>query len=262
MNAYPVQGARSWNANTDLKLIYNIECLCQYLCAYACKPEGTSRAVLSTLRNCAQICQEDGREVVAPAIRSAFIRAHGQRDMSAQELAHCNLNEPLVRSEGVKFVSLDLKGSRRTLNLMDEGPLLSMGIVDLYPIRLNEDAWQEGFQDCASASESLSLLNFVASYFVGKISGKLCPKQPTDLLVIAVAFPKIRALPTSTLYPEYCRLMLLQHKPWFDVRPIITDMEAVQSWTAFGHSQSLFDAAYLQQVMCSLCTIALRVCAS
>ena len=55
-------------------------------------------------------------------------------------------------TEGVKFVSLDLKGSRRTLNLMDDGPLLSMGIVDLYTIRLNQDSWQDGFQDCAAAN--------------------------------------------------------------------------------------------------------------
>jgi hypothetical protein len=112
MNAYPVRGAQSWNANTDLKLIYNIDCLCQYLCAYACKPESTSKAVLTTLKRCAELAEEDGRDVVGPSIRSAFIRAHGQRDMSAQvyarapkssyictpqhlfaqELAHCNVN--------------------------------------------------------------------------------------------------------------------------------------------------------------------------
>lgn len=89
MNAYHVSGAQQWNANSDLKLIYNIDCLCQYLCAYACKPEGTSRAVLSTLKRCAELAEEDGRDVVGPSIRSAFIRAHGQRDMSAQVYLFC-----------------------------------------------------------------------------------------------------------------------------------------------------------------------------
>jgi Cdc6-like AAA superfamily ATPase len=92
MNAYPVRGAQSWNANTDLKLIYNIDCLCQYLCAYACKPEGTSKAVLTTLKRCAELAEEDGRDVVGPSIRSAFIRAHGQRDMSAQVYMRVPLN--------------------------------------------------------------------------------------------------------------------------------------------------------------------------
>jgi hypothetical protein len=54
-----------------------------------------------------------------------------------------------VRSEGVKFFSLDLKGSRKTLNL-DEGPLLRMGIVDYYPLRMNPNSWQDGYQGCAS----------------------------------------------------------------------------------------------------------------
>ena len=41
-------------------------------------------------------------------VRSMFIRGHGQRDMSAQEVAHCNLNMPLVR-QNVKYITLDLR---------------------------------------------------------------------------------------------------------------------------------------------------------
>jgi hypothetical protein len=56
----------------------------------------TSRAVLSTLKRCAELAEEDGRDVVGPSIRSAFIRAHGQRDMSAQVLPQ--LQSKVMRS--------------------------------------------------------------------------------------------------------------------------------------------------------------------
>jgi hypothetical protein len=54
-----------------------------------------------------------------------------------------------VRCEGVKFLSLYLKGSRRTLNLR-EGPLLRIGLVDYYPLRTDPNSWQDGYQNCAS----------------------------------------------------------------------------------------------------------------
>ena len=37
MNCYHPVGMQAWNANMDIKLIYNIECLADYLCAYATK---------------------------------------------------------------------------------------------------------------------------------------------------------------------------------------------------------------------------------
>ena len=44
------------------------------------------------MKRCAELTEEDGRDVVAPSIRSAFIRAHGQRDMSAQVYMRVPLN--------------------------------------------------------------------------------------------------------------------------------------------------------------------------
>ena len=93
----------------------------------------------------------------------------------------------------------------------------------------------------------ISLLSFVSSTYVGKVSGKLCPKSPTDDLPIAVVFPKLRALPTSSLYPEYCRLMLIQHKPWDAIHPsTLSDSDAVENWNAFGALHSLFDSAFMR----------------
>jgi hypothetical protein len=95
--------------------------------------------------------------------------------------------------------------------------------------------------------ELISLLSFVSSSYVGKVSGKLCPKTPTDDLIIAVVFPKLRALPTSSLYPEYCRLMLIQHKPWDAIHPsTLSDSAAVENWSAFGELYSLFDSAFMR----------------
>jgi hypothetical protein len=43
-----------WNANMDIKLIYNITCLADYLCAYATKCERMSKQALRTMVTCAR----------------------------------------------------------------------------------------------------------------------------------------------------------------------------------------------------------------
>jgi hypothetical protein len=144
-----------------------------------------------------------------------------------------------------------------------------MGLVDYYPLRTDPNSWQDGYQNCASNYlchncivqfysshshstrtgdlDSISLLSFISCSYVGKVSGKLCPKSQTDDLIIAVVYPKLRALPTSSLYPEYCRLMLIQHKPWDAIHPSsLSDSDAVDNWNEFGALHSLFDSAFMR----------------
>ena len=81
----------------DVKVIYNLYCLAEYLCGYATKSEVTSAAVARTLS--LAVANSNLMNMPNPlksAIRSAFIKGHSGRNMSSQETAHLNLSLPLV----------------------------------------------------------------------------------------------------------------------------------------------------------------------
>ena len=137
MNSYHPVGMQAWNANMDIKLIYNIECLADYLCAYATKCEKLSKQALRMMSACTR--NFDDTTGIQKIVRSMFIRGHGQRDMSAQEVAHCNLNMPLVR-QNVKYITVDLRkgngvGGRR-LDLDDNvSSMVVPSIMECFHLR-------------------------------------------------------------------------------------------------------------------------------
>jgi hypothetical protein len=183
-------------------------------------------------------------------VRSMFIRGHGQRDMSAQEVAHCNLNMPLVR-QNVKYISLDLRkgpgvGSRRLELDRDTGPLVVPSIIECYGQRCNECFWAEGHQDWALNVEEHSLNDFVLQFNVNK-QGKLVPRAPQNQDIFIVnAMPRIRAPRGGKLYPEYCKLQLTMHQPWVVTPPWSADEEAVSLWESVSGKHGLLDAAIVR----------------
>jgi hypothetical protein len=239
---------QAWSANMDIKLIYSIECLADYLCAYATKCEKLSKQALRTMSTCTR--HFDDTTSIQKIVRSMFIRGHGQRDMSAQEVAHCNLNMPLVR-QNVKYMSLDLRkgpgiGSRRLQLDGDTGPLVVPSIMESYGQRCDECLWAEGHQEWALKVEDFSLNDFVLQFNVNK-QGKLVPRaQQNQEIFIVNAVPRIRALQGGKLYPEYCKLQLTLYHPWVVTPPWSADEEAVTLWESVSGKQGLLDAAIVR----------------
>lgn len=88
-------GFAAWNANMDVKVIYNLHCLAEYLCGYKNNSESTSAAVARTLVIAVTNPNVEGLvDPVKSAIRSAFIQGHSGRGISSQETAHLNLSLP------------------------------------------------------------------------------------------------------------------------------------------------------------------------
>ena len=245
MNTYHPVGMQAWNANMDIKLIYNIECLADYLCAYATKCEKLSKQALRVMSACTR--NFDDTTGIQKIVRSMFIRGHGQRDMSAQEVAHCNMNMPLVR-QNVKYITLDLRkgtgvGGRRLDLDANVASMVVPSIMEWYGRRCDESSWAEAYQQCAQEVENVSLHDFVLEFNYLKTQ-KLArrAKQSNEIYVIN-AIPRIRSPRDGKLYPEYCQLQLILHHPWTGNPPWLADSSAVQLWESFGGNIGLLDAA-------------------
>jgi len=176
-------------------------------------------------------------------LRSMFIKGHGQGDMSAQEVAHCNLNIPLVR-QTVKYITLDLRlgTGARTLNLDDHAAtLVNKTITECYAARTDESMWADGHQFCAETESESSLHSFAIRFNLNKI-GKIVPRaNSTNALWIVNAFPKLRADKKSRLYPSYCSNQSILMKPWLG-SPEWTKTDSVDHWEAFQSTKRNLDA--------------------
>ena len=142
---------------------------------------------------CAAANIQDDAADSSKIIRSMFIKGHGQRDMSAQEVAHCNLNMPLVR-QTVKYISLDLRLGTgvRSLNLDgDSISLVNKTITECYADRTDASKWGDGHQICAESEAESSLHSFAVRFTCNKV-GEIVPRGNTDRSLFVVnSFPKI-----------------------------------------------------------------------
>ncbi len=187
---------------------------------------------------CAAANMQDDAADSSKIIRSMFIKGHGQRDMSAQEVAHCNLNLPLVR-QTVKYISLDLRLGTgvRSLNLDgDSISLVNKTITECYADRTDASKWGDGHQICAESEAESSLHSFAVRFTCNKV-GKIVPRGNTDgSLFVVNSFPKIRADKKSKLYPIYCLHQLILWKPWLQ-SPQWSETDSVDQWEAFQNTE-------------------------
>ena len=248
-------GFKSWNANMDVKVIYNLHCLAEYLCGYATKSESTSASVARTLAIAVTNPNVEGMvDPVKSAIRSAFIKGHSGRSISSQETAHLNLSLPLVCQPMIEYIriSLDSASGSRLLDIGDQGNLIVPNIMDCYRKRSNSELWVDEMAEWCVSDEcnQISLQNFASCFFYCRTIGKLRARALTAKKRIIIPFPKIRASSTSKLYHKYCFLKLLLHHPWQHEHPWGENTSSVQVWESFAFSNSLsdFDAALMDIV--------------
>ena len=250
-------GFKTWNANLDVKVIYNMLCLHEYLCGYATKSESTSASVARTLALAVTNPNVDGMvDPVKSAIRSAFIKGHSGRNISSQETAHCNLSLPLVCQPMIEYIrlSLDATSGSRLLDLeyLDIGTLIVPNLFDCYRRRLSSENWIEEMKGWCDSDEckQISLQEFACNYFYCKAIGKLRERAVNSTIRIVIAHPKLRAKPDSALYPKYCLYQLLLHHPWHSDHGWGENLQSVATWESFAadHSLGEFDTALMNYV--------------
>ena len=204
----------------DVKLIYNLSCLAEYLCGYATKSESTSPSVARTLSLAVTNPMLDSvLDPVKSAIRSAFIKGHSGRNISAQETAHLNLSLPLVVQPLIEYVRLSLDNSTAShqLNLEVQGDnIVIPTLFELYRGRLNSEIWIEELGEWCASPESLemSMMMFAKIFYYCKKIAKVRARSMSCVQRIVIAHPKIRANPGSSLYPKYCLHKLILHHDW------------------------------------------------
>jgi hypothetical protein len=204
----------------DVKVIYNLSCLAEYLCGYATKSESTSPSVARTLALAVTNPNLDSvLEPVKSAIRSAFIKGHSGRNISAQETAHLNLSLPLVVQPLIEYVrlSLDNSTSFHQLDLEAQGDKIVIPtLFELYRARLESAIWIEELGEWCASQECLemSMMMFAKNFYYCKKIKKLRARSMSSVHRIIIAYPNIRANPGSRLYSKYCLNKLILHHPW------------------------------------------------
>ena len=246
MNNYNC-GFRVWNANMDVKVIYNLYCLAEYLCGYATKSEVTCAAVARTL----SLAVASSHLMTMPnplksAIRSAFIKGHSGRNISSQETAHLNLSLPLVCQPMLEYIRISLDSTFHQLDLENRTEITVPTLFELYRARLNSSIWIESLQEwCASVDCSqMSLQNFAINFYYCKQIARIKARGVQQCQRIIIALPRLRAQRSSKLYSKYCLHKLLLHHPWNEDHGW-SESTSVPLWESFktGNTSGQFDDA-------------------
>ena len=184
---------QNWRANVDLQVVVDVHACARYMAKYVAKAEPRSKSVSDIFTSCVQACPHDGNST--SVLRSAMIRAVGERDISAQETAHMLLSLPLT-SCTFSFCILSLTGDRKIKRDAETDKLsLHHSFLELYSRR--------------TTNLQLSLLQFASEYIEYK--GEL-KKRSTP--VIVRAFPFYSSDPAGDNYNLYCKYQLIKHQPW------------------------------------------------
>jgi hypothetical protein len=236
------RGFNAWNANMDVKIIYNLHCLAEYLCGYATKPESTSPSVARTLALAVIHPNLDSAiDPVKSAIRSAFIKGHSGRNISAQETAHLNLSLPLVSQPGIEYVRLSIDDSSLAHQLdLNADSIIVPTLLELYRVRVNVSLWSEDLCEWCLSEDCLnmSLLEFATKFYYCKHIAKIRARALGFVQRIIIPHPKIRANPVSKLYSKYCLHKLILHHPW-NIAHNWDESNSVERWESHSSTTGL-----------------------
>ena len=107
LNSHSRLVLQNWRANVDLQIVVDVHACARYMAKYVAKAEPRSKSVSDIFTSCVQACPQNGNST--SVLRSAMIKAEGERDFSAQETAHMLLSLPLT-SCTFSFCILSLTG--------------------------------------------------------------------------------------------------------------------------------------------------------
>ena len=148
-----------WRANVDMQIIVDVEACARYMAKYAAKAEQKSKALDSIFKSCVNNLTETGDS--HKVLRSAMVRAVGERDFSSQETAHMLLSLPLF-SCSYSFVAVSLYDSQLVERNEQTGQLtLQQSLLKEYADR--------------QVAHDLNLYQFMTHYHIQK--GKLCHRS-------------------------------------------------------------------------------------
>lgn len=182
-----------WRANVDMQIIVDVHACARYMAKYATKGEPRSQPVSAILKTCVDRLHDDSD--ARTALRSAMVRAVGERDFGSQETAHMLLSLPLVSST-YTFVTLSLLGGCKIKDNHEDGEnVVELSTLDHYAARVE--------------NLSLNLCTFVSHFSV--YHGEVHKRTNA---VIVRTFPTYSSDPHGQHYGQYCKCQLLKYKPW------------------------------------------------
>ena len=192
---------QGWRANCDLQVVIHHYACVEYLTKYAAKEEPRSpllkQAFNSIMRNIDN--STDSRR----AIKKVVIKSLGERDYSAQEIAH-HLMSLKLHSSLFKVIPVSLNGSRRVrdISCVSEGDsCTNYSLLDVYANR-----------EQYSTSLEVINMNFVQFATTYKVVNDKLTKLPAN--VIPRIFPTYSPNPKGPNFASYCKYQLLRYKPW------------------------------------------------
>ena len=232
MNSHCRIQLQGWRANVDIQLILDKEAAVNYMVKYASKPEKRSDDAGEIFSSV--MAAEHGD--TAHRWRRLMLKCVGNRDMGAQEIAHCILQLPMCRP-GFEFAVLSLDGSRQ-IQLDDPNQAaFNKNIVDMYANRRQS---AEAFTDVGDIRQ-MSLVAFAQVFDVKR---QRLVKRAHKAVVRS--YPQLPSDPEDPNYGQYCKYMLIKFKPWEgapcnawggdeDGHPV--DEVFINAWNAFVESE-------------------------
>ncbi|CAN0181071.1 unnamed protein product, partial [Laminaria digitata] len=215
MNTYNRVLSQHWRGNIDIQLLLDWEDAVRYMVKHVDKHEKRSKPVLDLFRS-AMGQENSGMDSACSKLRSVFLKAVGERDISAQETSRLLMSGKFSCSTFTcKRLNVDPDQQSRLVR-MGQGPqgsggdgqpqrALGMTALDRYATRAT-----------ASANDHPEIMDMSAFEFTRcfKLSRGELQRETKPHGIVVIKLPAIGAKKGSNKYPLRCRNNLVAHRPW------------------------------------------------
>src|SRR6266496_1715943 len=194
---------QGWHANVDLKPVFSIHAVLQYISKYASKAEPSSNAFTDIFNQILNNSKSDDPSLTS--IQKLLLTSIAERDISAQETCHLLLGIPLYHSSR-NFVTLNLneeaarwvRGTGTNENDESLRRIKGIGRTTQSPMKLY---WKR-----PTELEDLSLFNLHLTHKFDKGNWKKCTKEN-----IVRIWSRLSPLRNGEQWEEFCRVKVLLH---------------------------------------------------
>ena len=207
---------QNWRANVGIQLLIDWEDTVRYMVEYVSKQEKRSQPILDLFK--ATVCRDGYDDTVGTEtrLRKVFLKAVGERDITAQETNRLLLRGIFSSSTfNYKRLNVDPDQQSRAIRLQNgtgrEGSIAGGGQRTLGMTYLERYAGRAYFLSEYPDVTTLNAYEFTRTFKT--INGKL-QREPGPADIIVVKLPVIDATKGSRNYTLCCRNNLVAHRPW------------------------------------------------
>lgn len=210
LNKYNQFMIQLWRANMDIAPVISKKRLISYLSKYVSKCEISTQSMSDLMNNIISKLKDDDK--ARRAIQRFFIRSCVERDVCAQEVAHCLLGLKLHSSGKRKFVIINFGGDK-WFQLMS-GNNSSDSNEEVYG-----KSYIEKYKDRPAYMNDISLWD-AAKYY--NMKWDLLPLHEDTIVRV---FPRINSVKSDDDNDKFYEQQVFLHVPWRDETTLKTDME-------------------------------------